>query len=353
MTRFTDANAYIKRIINMSESNLFVRSDNPVNQHQCFVMMPFASQYLEIYTEIIKPLLSELGFTCIRADELYGSRSIIQDMWHNIQISGLILADMSDKNPNVFYELGLAHAIGKKVILITQSIEDVPFDLRYLRCIVYTHNVHGMIKLREELRKTITNDPHIYAKIPVDILTDRFIGGFVANSIDFSMSFTGVRGQSTEISETYSITAEHDNFYGFYKKVQTSGQLVSAYSNHGSVDIKQLFVGMYLLSITIDKKLSIGEKSKIKLTYLLENNFPENNESWFYNADVITNKLNATFVFSSDLNVNNFSVYKKMVQEIPVVNNLIQTTTDEDNVLFKWSAENIAPPDCFVFRWNW
>ena len=62
---------------------------------------------------------------------------------------------MTDRNPNVFYELGIAHALQKEVVLITQDINDVPFDLRHFRCVVYEDSIAGAESLTEGLKGTI------------------------------------------------------------------------------------------------------------------------------------------------------------------------------------------------------
>jgi hypothetical protein len=69
--------------------------------------------------------------------------------------TSFLIADLTGRNANVFYELGLAHALKKDVILITQKIEDVPFDLRHYRCIVYDNTIRGASKLESGLRGTL------------------------------------------------------------------------------------------------------------------------------------------------------------------------------------------------------
>lgn len=79
------------------------------------------------------------------------------DIWDGIKKAKILIAELTGRNPNVMYELGLAHAIEKPVILLTQDINDVPFDLRSLRCIVYnTKEPEWANKLREEITKYIT-----------------------------------------------------------------------------------------------------------------------------------------------------------------------------------------------------
>ncbi len=105
----------------------------------CFVLMPFSPpRRTEIYEEYIKkPLQEQLNVPCRRADDFYASRQIMDDIWTAINRASFIVADLSNRNPNVFYELGLAHVIGKPVILVAETREDIPFDLQGVRTIVY------------------------------------------------------------------------------------------------------------------------------------------------------------------------------------------------------------------------
>ena len=103
----------------------------------CFVMMPFGEWFDRYYQEIYVPAIKEAGFEPVRADELFSTGSVVEQIWDQIERSKLLLADLSGKNPNVFYELGLAHAARKPVVFTASSVDDVPFDLRHLRVIVY------------------------------------------------------------------------------------------------------------------------------------------------------------------------------------------------------------------------
>jgi hypothetical protein len=107
---------------------------------ECFTIMPFGGWFDSYYDAIFCPAIEEAGLTPKRADDLYRPSAIVHDIWNYTKRARLILADLSDKNPNVFYELGLAHAIAKPAILVTQSMDDVPFDLRALRVIEYNKN---------------------------------------------------------------------------------------------------------------------------------------------------------------------------------------------------------------------
>ena len=98
-----------------------------------------------------------LSHTCwrvsgVRADDIWEHHAIIQDIVNIIARAKVVICDCSGKNPNVFYEAGIAHAIGKEVILITQSEHDVPFDLRHLRYIHYLPNSEGLGELSSSLQ---------------------------------------------------------------------------------------------------------------------------------------------------------------------------------------------------------
>lgn len=103
----------------------------------CFVMMPFGQWMDSYYREIYVPAIREAGLEAVRADELFSTGSVIEQIWEQISRSKILLADLTGKNANVFYELGLAHAANKPVVFTTGQLEDVPFDLRHLRVAVY------------------------------------------------------------------------------------------------------------------------------------------------------------------------------------------------------------------------
>jgi hypothetical protein len=81
------------------------------------------------YQEIYMPAIKEAGFEPVRADELFTTGSVVEQIWEQIEKAKLLLADLSGKNPNVFYELGLAHAAKKPVVFTASLVDDVPFDV--------------------------------------------------------------------------------------------------------------------------------------------------------------------------------------------------------------------------------
>lgn len=106
----------------------------------CFVMMPFGEWQDYYYKEIFSPAIKDAGMEPIRADELFSTGSVIEQIWEQIQKSKILLADLTGKNANVFYELGLAHAAQKPVVFTAANIDDIPFDLRHLRIVTYDFN---------------------------------------------------------------------------------------------------------------------------------------------------------------------------------------------------------------------
>ena len=110
---------------------------NTTSVDTCFVISPFGEPFDTYFSHIVKPALEDCGLYAIRGDSLYRPTTIVDDIWQGIRDAKLLIAELTDRNPNVFYELGLAHAISKPVILISKSIEDVPFDLRSIRVLVY------------------------------------------------------------------------------------------------------------------------------------------------------------------------------------------------------------------------
>jgi hypothetical protein len=152
-------------ILNLERLNRMVRI-NPIfqgrdfllNDNLVFVLSPFAEPFNTIYVDHVGPTVQSIpGLTCFRADDIYDNKPIIEDIWKSINEARVIIAELTGKNPNVFYETGISHTVGKEVILLTQSMNDVPFDLRHLRCIVYDYTPRGISTMETNLRNTVSN----------------------------------------------------------------------------------------------------------------------------------------------------------------------------------------------------
>jgi hypothetical protein len=107
----------------------------------CFVMQPFAAPHGEYYEKIFKPAIEKTKLLPVRADaEIFATGKIIDQVWRGINAAKVLVAELSTRNPNVFYELGLAHALNKPVVLVSSNEPDVPFDLQHIRVIYYDVN---------------------------------------------------------------------------------------------------------------------------------------------------------------------------------------------------------------------
>lgn len=163
----------------------------PDRQKTCFVLMPFAESYQEVYEQIYKPVCATNGLRCWRVDEIAGPGSITRDIVEGIIDADVIIADLTSQNPNVFYELGIAHAVGNKTIMTCQNVGEVPFDIANYRVILYDQTISGSKQLSERLSSAIqellaaldrTNNPvqsvignrsalHFKRKLPMFMVT--------------------------------------------------------------------------------------------------------------------------------------------------------------------------------------
>ena len=133
---------------------IWQRRNFDVNNKKCFVIMPFSNEgYLQsVYTDHTKKIVESFGIECIRADNIFNTQAVMEDFLENMCIAKFLIADLTGRNSNIFYELGIAHTLGKKVILITQNEDDIPFDLRHLRYLKYAFTPPAMKKFEDELK---------------------------------------------------------------------------------------------------------------------------------------------------------------------------------------------------------
>lgn len=93
-----------------------------------FVIMPFSPQFERVFTELIRPALP--GYEVVRADSRLHQQNILRSIVDGIHSADLVIADVTGTNANVMYELGAAHALRKPTVMMSQSIANLPFDLR-------------------------------------------------------------------------------------------------------------------------------------------------------------------------------------------------------------------------------
>lgn len=117
-------------------------------------MMPFDPSFAYV-RQAIDAACSKIGLTLKAADDIWDDSILINDVFNLISKACIVVVDFTDKNPNVMYETGVAHALGKEVIPISQSIGDVPFDLKHHRILIYKSDATGLVILQNELEKRI------------------------------------------------------------------------------------------------------------------------------------------------------------------------------------------------------
>ncbi|HEY4158115.1 MAG TPA: hypothetical protein VGM29_08455 [Polyangiaceae bacterium] len=150
--------SYLDHVARVVRINPIFRARDVLRDDKlCFVLMPFGPEnhLQEIFADQVAPTIAAAGLKCLRADDIYDTQPIVESVWENILRARLLVADLTGRNPNVFYELGVAHTVGKDVILLSQSIDDVPFDLRHLRVVLYDTTARGAAALAKQLEATL------------------------------------------------------------------------------------------------------------------------------------------------------------------------------------------------------
>ena len=114
------------------------------------VMMPLKAEFTPVYRAIGRSC-EAAGLRCLRADDIWEDSVIVQDIFNLVFRAQVVVVDFTGRNPNVMYETGIAHTLGKHVVPISQSIGDVPFDLTHHRVLKYLANAEGLKQLENAL----------------------------------------------------------------------------------------------------------------------------------------------------------------------------------------------------------
>jgi hypothetical protein len=134
---------------------------------QVFVAMAFQDKVSEnLYHYSVKPVCEKLNLKAVRADEIFSPNPILDDIVGAIETSKVIIADITGRNANVFYELGISHTLKRnQTIMITRDIsKDIPFDVAHFRVIRYDDSIAGKAIFENSLEQTlrvILEDPRI------------------------------------------------------------------------------------------------------------------------------------------------------------------------------------------------
>ena len=133
---------------------IFKVPEKPQNPKLISVMMPFNAAFRGTY-EAIKRVADHMSLECLRADDIWDNATFMQDIFDLIFCARVVVVDFTGRNPNVMYETGIAHTLGKTVIPITQSIDDIPSDLGHHRALKYLPNEEGYRNLSNDLYKRL------------------------------------------------------------------------------------------------------------------------------------------------------------------------------------------------------
>ena len=124
--------------------NVFqVPANTTIENDLVAVMMPFNAAFNSVH-EGIRRACSAAGYRCLRVDDIWEESTVIQDIFNLIFRAHVVVVDFTGKNPNVMYETGIAHTLGKHVIPISQSLDDAPFDMAHHRFLKYLPNGEGV-----------------------------------------------------------------------------------------------------------------------------------------------------------------------------------------------------------------
>jgi hypothetical protein len=139
-----------KNIIGIPKPTAFSLPSVAAELNRVAVMMPFSAEFAPVWATL-KATADAGGWICRRADDIWDDSVLVNDVVALIARSKVVVCDLTGRNANVFYEAGIAHTLGRDVVLITQSADDVPFDLRHHRYVKYLANAEGLVDLKETL----------------------------------------------------------------------------------------------------------------------------------------------------------------------------------------------------------
>jgi len=134
------------------KANGITENDLLIDNRLVFILTPFHDNYSEDY-KVIREACTQSGFNAYRGDENYIKGDIFPEMLKLIVKANLIIANVNGRNPNVLYELGIAQALDKPVILISSEPDKLPIDIKSKRFLVY----RNYTELQEMIRKELQN----------------------------------------------------------------------------------------------------------------------------------------------------------------------------------------------------
>ena len=139
-------------------SPIFGKPSKPAVKSEVFVIMPFLQDLKPVYDDHIRNAVHKMNLSVSRGDDFFTAKSVVSDIWNAMNACRIVIADCTGRNPNVFYEIGMAHTLGKPVILISQNKDDIPFDIQHIRYLIYEYTPRGMGEFEKSLTSTIESE---------------------------------------------------------------------------------------------------------------------------------------------------------------------------------------------------
>jgi hypothetical protein len=140
LDEFRDSGARLKQdVLFLGPERLFGPPKDGSASHQasCFIVMPFGQEWSVDVHRILAAACEAVGVRPVRGDDLFTPTDFLEDIWQNINTADFVIADITGRNPNVLYELGIAHTLAKPVLILSKQASDIPVDLATRRVILY------------------------------------------------------------------------------------------------------------------------------------------------------------------------------------------------------------------------
>ena len=140
LDEFRESGARLKRdVLFLGPERLYAPplDHDPLRPASCFIVMPFGPEWSADVHRILAGACQAAGVRPVRGDDLFTPTDILEDIWQSINAADFVIADITGRNPNVLYELGIAHTLAKPVMIISRDAADIPIDLATRRVILY------------------------------------------------------------------------------------------------------------------------------------------------------------------------------------------------------------------------
>lgn len=219
-----------------------------MEKKKVFVIMPFEDKFFEIY-EMLKREFEE-DFQFSHAGDEDNQQNILKDIIQAIYESDVIIANLTELNPNVFYELGIAHTLNKKVIIITEKIDTLPFDLKSYRAKEYSTHFIKFAELLDSLKR------YMYGAVNDDVVYSNPVTDFLKTKDEKEVA-------AKIYNENTKITLDEDSekgFLDFLAEIEENTEEMTSNINNMSKDMNDMSEGISTSTAEIDRVNKSGGK---------------------------------------------------------------------------------------------